>query len=125
VKAADIDNMVERIKNGELKEAFMTLEKELELRGIQKGREEGIQKGIQKGREEGIQKGIQKGREEGIQKGIQKGREEGIQKGREEGREEGEREKSIQIAKNLKKMGMKMDLIVKATGLSKTDIEKL
>ena len=38
---------------------------------------------------------------------------------------EGERAKQLEIAKNLIKIGLNVDDIVKATGLSKEEIEKL
>ena len=38
---------------------------------------------------------------------------------------EGERAKQLEIAKNLIKLGLNVDDIVKATGLSKEEIEKL
>jgi len=37
----------------------------------------------------------------------------------------GERAKQLEIAKNLIKLGLNVDDIVKATGLSKEEIEKL
>ena len=51
--------------------------------------------------------------------------EEGIQKGRTEGRAEGERNRNIEIAKNLLGMFIPIDQIKKATGLSEEEIEKL
>ena len=53
------------------------------------------------------------------------GRDEGIEIGREEGRAEGEQSKAIDIAKNLKSMGLSIADIKKATGLSEDDIMKL
>ena len=41
------------------------------------------------------------------------------------GRAEGERAKQLEIAKNLIKLGLNIDDIVKATGLSKEEIEKI
>ena len=53
------------------------------------------------------------------------GRDEGIEIGREEGRAEGEQSKAIDIAKNLKSMGLSIADIKNATGLSEDDIMKL
>lgn len=53
----------------------------------------------------------------GMQQGMQKGLEEGMQKG--------ERNKAIEVAKNLKAMGLSLEQIAKATGLSKEEIESL
>lgn len=40
-------------------------------------------------------------------------------------KEEGEIERSIEIAKSLRKQGIPSDVIIKATGLSKEEIENL
>ena len=60
---------------------------------------------------------LQRREEMGIQKGIQKGMQEGIQKGI--------RERNLEIAKNLLKEGTEIALVVKATGLSKSEVAKL
>ena len=52
-------------------------------------------------------------------------RAENIEKGKIEGKEEGKKEKSIEIAKNLLKLGINIDTIVLSTGLSKDEIENL
>ena len=49
----------------------------------------------------------------------------GRREGREEGREEGVREANLNNARNLKKLGIAIDVISQATGLSKEEIEKL
>jgi predicted transposase/invertase (TIGR01784 family) len=69
------------------------------------------------GEQKGLQKGLQKGRREGEQKGLQKG----LQKGR----QEGELKKAIEIALNLKKIGVPVEHITQVTGLSVEDIAKL
>jgi len=46
-------------------------------------------------------------------------------KGRVEGIQEGEKKKSIEIAKNLLKNGVSMDIIEQSTGLSTKEINKL
>lgn len=50
---------------------------------------------------------------------------EGEAKGREEGRKEGREETLLEMARNLKSMGMSVDLIIKATGLSAESINTL
>jgi len=52
---------------------------------------------------------------------TERGRKEGI----EIGREQGEKDKSIQIAKNMMQKGLHMNTIVEVTGLSLQDIEAL
>ena len=44
---------------------------------------------------------------------------------REEGLEEGEKQKQLEIAKKLKDLGVKVDVIIKSTGLTKEEIEKI
>ena len=50
-------------------------------------------------------RGIKKGMEEGIEKGIEKGK--------------------LEVARNLLSLGLDMDKIIKATGLTEEDIKKL
>ena len=49
----------------------------------------------------------------------------GEQKGREEGREKGKKEKMIEIARNMLRGKMPIDVIIKYTGLTKEDIQGL
>lgn len=51
--------------------------------------------------------------------------EEGRMEGRVKGREERVREANLNNARNLKKMGVTIDVISQATGLSKEEIEAL
>lgn len=53
------------------------------------------------------------------------GLQEGIQLGIKQGREEGMREKQLGIARMLKKNGVPMEVIAKATGLSQEEIDRL
>lgn len=53
------------------------------------------------------------------------GRAEGRTEGRLEGRAEGERNKQIEIARNLKKAGVSIDVISQSSGLTVDEIEKL
>ena len=55
----------------------------------------------------------------------EEGRAEGLEKGRAEGLEKGRSEEKSQIAKNLKAMGLSLEAIRQATGLSTEEIEKL
>ena len=58
-------------------------------------------------------------------KGVDDGIEKGIQKGFEDGKEKGAREKQIEIAKSMLKENMDIEIIIKITGLTKEEIEKL
>ncbi|MCR5496801.1 MAG: hypothetical protein K6F48_03085 [Paludibacteraceae bacterium] len=54
-----------------------------------------------------------------------KGRAEGRAEGRVEGRAEGERNEKLRSAKNFKTLGVDVETISKATGLTKEEIESL
>ena len=58
---------------------------------------------------------------EGLPEGLAKGREEGHV----EGLQEGKKLNQIEVARNLKKMGLSPEMIVQGTGLSLDDIENL
>lgn len=64
-----------------------------------------------------IESGRILGYEEGHEEGLEKGREEGLEKGLEEGRQEGEKNKALEIARNMKALGLDDETIMKATGL--------
>ncbi|CAN2041069.1 hypothetical protein GMMP15_260027 [Candidatus Magnetomoraceae bacterium gMMP-15] len=58
-------------------------------------------------REKGFQRGLEKGMEKGMEKGIKKGVEKGVEK----------------VARKLIKMGVSIEQIVEATGLSPEEIK--
>ena len=64
-------------------------------------------------------------RQEGRVEGLELGRVEGLELGRAEGRKEGRAEGISVAARNLKKMGLKIEDIEKATGLSAEAIQSL
>ena len=67
--------------------------------------------------------------EMGLDKGIKKGKSEGIKLGEingiKKGKIEGEKETKIKTAKKMIKDNMDINLIIKYSGLSKKEIEKL
>ena len=83
--------------------------------------DEGLRKGLAEGMEKGIAEGMQKGIAEGMQKGLEKGIEKGLEKGLEKGRAE----ERLQIARNMKQLGMPMEAIAGATGLTAEEINAL
>jgi predicted transposase/invertase (TIGR01784 family) len=87
---------------------------------IQKDLDDSFRDGKNKGKEEGIAEG----RVEGRAKGLEEGRVEGRTEGREEGRIKGLVEGKLETARNLKKLGVELSLIIKATGLTAEEIEK-
>ena len=53
------------------------------------------------------------------------GMQEGIAQGRNEGFADGSRQKALQNAGNLKQLGVSIDIITQATGLTKEEVESL
>ncbi len=70
-------------------------------------------------------RGLDQGRAEGEAAGLERGRSEGEAIGLEKGRNEGAVQEKREIAKNLKGLGIALKEIVKATGLSETEVAKL
>ena len=68
-----------------------------------------------------LRQGHAKGLEEGHAKGLEEGRAEGLAEGRAEGRAEG----MIEMAKNLKSLGVDVKTIMQASGLAEDQIEQL
>ena len=69
--------------------------------------------------------GREEGREEGLEEGRVKGREEGREEGLEKGREEGAKGARLEDARRLKELGVDLEIISKATGLSVETISDL
>ena len=70
-----------------------------------------------------------KAAEEGMKEGMKEGRREGIKEGRKEGikegLEKGEKKKQLEIACNLKKAGISIEVIAVSTGLTIEEIETI
>ena len=64
-------------------------------------------------------------RNEGFREGLEAGLKDGKQLGIKEGIKEGQKEKQQEIAKKMKQEGMKLEVIMRITDLSKEEIEKL
>ena len=76
-------------------------------------------------KQEGLELGIVQGREEGLEQGIVQGLEQGRVQGREQGFEEGREQERYATAQKLKTLGLAVDLIEQATGLTREQIENL
>jgi len=76
-------------------------------------------------REEGYAEGMAKGLSEGMAKGMSEGMAKGIAEGLAEGEAQGEARQKREIAANLKAMGLPVEQIKAATGLSEEEIKKL
>ncbi len=57
--------------------------------------------------------------------GLQEGEKIGVEKGRAEGLAEGEKRKAIEIAKNLKSLGVELQIIIKSSGLTADEIANI
>ena len=64
---------------------------------------------------------MQEAKEEGLEEGLMKGKEQGVK----EGILEGKKQERETVAKNLLSLGMDTEFVIKATGLDKSEIEKL
>lgn len=78
--------------------------------------------GYEEGMDLGLAKGIAKGLAEGLAEGLAKGHAEGLAKGRSEGLAEGRSERSKEIARQMKAMGLTVEQITQATGLTLDEI---
>lgn len=72
-----------------------------------------------------IEEAMEEGYEQGKEEGRAEGREEGRAEGREEGRAKGREEANIEAAKNLLKLGIDIDIIVKSTNLTKERVMEI
>ncbi len=68
---------------------------------------------------------IEKERDPLYKDGLQKGEEKGIEKGKKQGVVEGSKDAKITIAKAMLEQNMDIEMIVKLTGLSKKEVDKL
>ena len=74
---------------------------------------------------EGIAIGRKEGWQEGRREGRQEGRQEGRREGRQEGRLEGRKEGLLEAAKAMLQGHLPVEQIVRFTGLSQEDVQKL
>ena len=91
----------------------------------EEGFEEGMEIGMLKGLEQGLEQGLQKGKEEGLQEGLEKGKEVGREEGLQEGLQKGREEEKIKIAQSLLASNIDIEIIIKTTGLTREQIERL
>lgn len=64
-------------------------------------------------------------REESLRIGIQQGIEQGIEQGIQQGFSDGSYQTKLETAKNLLEMGFAIEAIVRATGLSREEVENI
>ena len=100
------------------------------VRGLPEGIKEDVTRLIESSEEaESMVYNMEKTLKEAIMeseiKGRQEGKQEGILEGRQKGRQEGRQEGILETAKNFIKQGVSLDIIAKATGLSKGELAQL
>ena len=83
------------------------------------------QHGYERGMEEGLKKGTEQGIKQGMEQGMEQGMKQGMKQGMEQGKLEGEKAANLRNAKNLKTLGVDINTISQATGLSVEEIEEL
>ena len=88
---------------------------------IRKSRERGLKEGLK----EGLRKGREEGLKEGLEKGMGKGMTQGLEQGRKEGMEQGRMNERKENARNFKKLGIATEVISRATGLSREEVDAL
>ena len=108
-----IDELVETTKNNE---KFRSLYMSLNIHKDDLFRE-GSLIGEKIGFEKGVVAGISRGRSEGLEQGLAQGLAQGFS--------EGSRQKAIETAKNLLALGLSVEDIAQATGLSKEEVESV
>ena len=80
-----------------------------------------IKNSVDTAKREGIAEGMEKGMKEGMELGMAKGKQEGLA----EGMEKGMNQRSLDIARNMLADGVDLNLIMKYSGLTQEQIEKL
>ncbi|UTC61510.1 Rpn family recombination-promoting nuclease/putative transposase [Treponema sp. OMZ 787] len=100
-----IEKMIEKLKSNEQARSEYRFISGFEMDARHYGRQEGWKEGLEEGRQEGLK--------EGRQAGMQDGRKQGFTEG------------IVQTAKNLLDIGLSVENIAKATGLSCEEIERL
>ena len=80
-----------------------------------------IKNSVDTAKREGIAEGMEKGIKEGMELGMAKGKQEGLA----EGMEKGMNQRSLDIARNMLADGVDLNLIMKYSGLTQEQIEKL
>ena len=109
---------LDRMTKGELEAYYRHLDNIVILKdNIYTEREEGRLEGLEEGREQGRAQGLEQGRAQGLEQGRAEGLEQGLEQGRTEA--------CIQIARQMKRLGMSPEQIADATGLAVETVVKL
>ncbi|NDV59070.1 Rpn family recombination-promoting nuclease/putative transposase [Bacteroides sp. 519] len=93
--------------------------------GYRDGLAEGKAKGLAEGKAKGLAEGKAKGLAEGKAEGLAEGKAKGLAEGEAKGKAEGEKLKQQEIASNLKKANVPIEIIAQTTGLTVDEIQRL
>ncbi|MEO1219264.1 MAG: Rpn family recombination-promoting nuclease/putative transposase [Bacteroidota bacterium] len=107
----------ELIQEKTVKEKVMSYAASIHYKGIEEGKQLGIEEGVTKGKQLGIEEGVTRGKQLGIEEGVTRGKQLGI--------EEGVTRGMLQAAKNLLRQGVELDTISLATGLQREQLLQL
>ncbi|MCP4702478.1 MAG: hypothetical protein GY862_37310 [Gammaproteobacteria bacterium] len=88
--------------------------------GEKQGMEEGRKQGLKEGRGQGVKQGVEEGLKQGLEQGLKQGREEGLARGRQEANAQ-----TTQIVRRLLEAEVALAIILRATGLSRREIESI
>lgn len=80
---------------------------------------------LQEGLENGLKKGFQIGVEEGMKQGVEVGMKQGVEAGIKQGVEQGDHKATVQHVRGLLEMGLDKELIIRAFGLTITQLEAI
>ena len=78
--------------------------------------------GLTEGKEQGLREGKEQGLKEGKKQGLREGKEQGLKEGKEQGLKEGKKNRSLEIARQMKNEGFTADQISRITGLTQDEI---
>ena len=114
-----MEKYVKDSKEASMKEEIIGLyDEEMHLENLRiSERKEAIEYGLNEGFEKGMKQGLEQGKKQGMKQGLELGKKQGI--------EHGKKEEKLKIAKNMLNDNIDVDTIIKYTGLSKEEIQKL
>ncbi|MEO1300666.1 MAG: Rpn family recombination-promoting nuclease/putative transposase, partial [Bacteroidota bacterium] len=111
----------ELIQEKTVKEEVMSYADSIHYKGVEEGKQLGMQEGVTRGKQLGMQEGVTRGKQLGMQEGVTRGKQLGMQ----EGVTRGKQESMLQAAKTLLHQGVEMGTISLATGLQREQLLQL
>ena len=93
--------------------------------GREEGRAQGMKEGMAQGMKEGMAQGMKEGMKEGMAQGMAQGMKEGMKEGMAQGVTQGRTEAIRDMARQMKSLGIPIEVVTQTTGLSEEDIRNL